>query len=106
MKSQNQQSKISNNQPPSGGFFHQINELYFRKKLMEDLREKFAIAFEDEIDQEIEMIDSCLCGSSKGVVLGVLPFEDKNEFGEYQGELLVECSWCDKPHTIYVVIQD
>ncbi|HBH7885603.1 TPA: hypothetical protein KDX58_004294 [Vibrio parahaemolyticus] len=73
---------------------------------MEDLREKFAIAFADEIDKEIDMIDPCLCGSSKGVVLGVLPFADKNEFGEHQGELLVECSWCDKPHTIDIVIQD
>lgn len=73
---------------------------------MEDLREKFAIAFEDEIGQEINMMNSCLCGSSKGVVRGVLSFEDKNEFGEHQGELLIECSWCDKPHTIDVVIQD
>ncbi|HCG6024105.1 hypothetical protein ACSTG6_20550 [Vibrio parahaemolyticus] len=73
---------------------------------MEDLREKFAIAFEDEIGQEMDMMDSCLCGSSKGVVRGVLPFADKNEFGDYQGELLIECSWCDKSHTIDVVIQD
>ncbi|HCM1140630.1 hypothetical protein WL049_23070 [Vibrio alginolyticus] len=73
---------------------------------MEDLREKFAIAFEDEIGQETDMMESCLCGSSKGVVRGVLSFEDKNEFGEHQGELLIECSWCDKPHTIDVVIQD
>ncbi|MEE7818680.1 hypothetical protein ACXU6U_22250 [Vibrio parahaemolyticus] len=73
---------------------------------MEDLREKFAAAFADKINKEIDMFQPCLCGSTKGLVLGVLPFADQNEFGEYQGELLIECSWCDKPHTIDVVIQD
>lgn len=57
-----------------------------------------------EANKEIEMTTPCICGNSTGIVLGTIPLEEKNEFGDDYCEIVVECSWCEKVHTFEALV--